>query len=354
MGDVTASIGVLFRGLIMHVEKEVIRPGEYYYKDQSTGLPCKLKVTPEMTKYWCEQGNKMLSDGLTVPVPLEHDFNAHPMTAAEKLKANAGWVTKYELRGDRLYTSLDIQDEEVHNKLPTTIKWTSPWINSFTDGNGKEWKNVISHLALTARPRIIEQEPFKSVAMALSDAIDVTANDTTEKGFYLSRSLELTRDDDGNTLPKYPIAFSLATGIPMATDAHGREHDAQGKFTSKGGGAKKSDGRKAAGAKRRSMNDLRAKMKKAKESHAYHKKIIDEKSHDVGYGESHKRHLKWAEDDIAKHKEAWKQLTGSDWQDDEPKEEKGRGFSYATAKRKEKRAPTSDDWAINRRRRRSH
>ncbi|MDE2237964.1 MAG: hypothetical protein KGK30_08760, partial [Elusimicrobia bacterium] len=72
----------------MLVEKEIISPGTYFYTDQATGVPRKLDVTPAMARYWHEQGNKMLSSGLTVPVPYEHDFQAHPMTPKEKMLNN--------------------------------------------------------------------------------------------------------------------------------------------------------------------------------------------------------------------------------------------------------------------------
>ena len=206
----------------MLVEKEVIRPGTYWYTDQQTGLPRKLTVTPALTQYWHEQGNAMLSAGLTVPVPCEHDFNVHPMTPADKLLNNAGWVKEYKRHdgtpqkgpGDRLFAVTDIQDESLAKKLPGTIRWTSPWINSFTDGKGKKWENVISHLALTTRPRIVDQTPFGSVAAALSIAsetsVDVAA---CGSGFCLSRAGRLgKRKSDQKLAPLYPMAFSLFSG----------------------------------------------------------------------------------------------------------------------------------------------
>ena len=132
----------------MLVEKEIIGIGNHWYRDEATGLPRKLVVTPELTKYWHEQGNKMLGLGLTVPVPCEHDFSIHPMTPAEKMKNNAGWVKEYRLgtpnkdgtraADDVLFGVVDIQDEELAKKLPKTIRWTSPWISSFDDGQGRD------------------------------------------------------------------------------------------------------------------------------------------------------------------------------------------------------------------------
>jgi hypothetical protein len=205
----------------MYIEKEVIGPGTTWYRDETTGLPRKLVVTPELTKYWCDQGNAMLGAGLTVPVPCEHDLKSHPMTPAEQLINNAGWVKEYRLKGNTLFSVLDITNDDIRKKLPHTIRWTSPYINSFTDGKGKEWRNVISHLALTTRPRVMDQQPFGNVAAALSMAIAVEYNldkDTWksfsgDKGLSLSKAGLLFEDPTTkHLLPKYPVAFSLWGG----------------------------------------------------------------------------------------------------------------------------------------------
>lgn len=212
----------------MLVEKEVIRPGTYWYQDQQTGLPRKLVVTPELTKYWHDQGNEMLKAGLTVPVPYEHDFQAHPMTPKEKLLNNAGEVKEYKLKGERLYSTVDIQDPDAQKKIGRSVRWTSPWFNTFTDGDGKEWKNAISHLALTTRPRVVKQEPFSGIAAALSMATETAgslitsgaAGTTGASGFCLSRAGRLFTGKKTKRLrPRYPMAFSLwGGGIPLSDD----------------------------------------------------------------------------------------------------------------------------------------
>jgi len=203
------------------VEKEVIRPGTYWYTDQQTGLPRKLVVTPELTKHWHEEGSKMLGLGLTIPLPCEHDFNAHPMTPADRLKNNAGWVKEYRRKGDVLFAACDIQDEEIAKKLPKTIRWTSPWFSSFTDGEGRKWDNVISHLCLTTRPRIVKQSPFTGIAAALSLATETKIEDAVGKdGFCLSRIGRLVeRKKDKKLRPVYPVAFAaFSLGVPLAGD----------------------------------------------------------------------------------------------------------------------------------------
>ena len=210
----------------MLVVKEIVSPGTYWYTDESTGIPRKLDVTPELTKYWHEQGSAMLSAGLTVPVPFEHDFNAHPMTPKEKLLNNAGEVKEYRLKGDTLFGVIDIQDPDAKRKIGHSIRWTSPWINSFSDGDGKKWNNVISHLALTTRPRIMKQAPFSGIAAALSIATEVVADIGPHNllggrsGICISRAGRLVhRKSDKQLRPQYPLAFSIFSGgIKLAED----------------------------------------------------------------------------------------------------------------------------------------
>jgi hypothetical protein len=199
------------------VEKEVIRPGVYTYLDEETGLPAKFEATPQRIQHFHDTGKRMLAKGLSIPVPLEHQQAAKPLNAAEKaanlLKDNAGWVQSYSLKDGTLFAQLDIPDPKIAEKLPTTIKWTSPWINSFVDGDGEKWDGVISHLALTTRPRIAQQQPFPSIAAALAIVNAMPVKKVFPKGLALSRAGFLK---DGK--PAYPMAFSLMTGIKLAED----------------------------------------------------------------------------------------------------------------------------------------
>lgn len=203
----------------MLITKDVIGPGTVWYNDLKTGEPRKSVVTAEHVKYWHDSGNEMLAAGLAVPVPCEHDFDAHPMTPADKLKSNAGWVKEYKLCDGRLLSVIDVPDEALAKKLPTTVKWTSPWFSSFTDGAGKEWKNVIAHLALTTRPRVTNQAPFPSIAAAMDHALSSpeAAIEGIEGGIALSLAGLLKLDGD-KLVPEYKKAFSHLSGVALSED----------------------------------------------------------------------------------------------------------------------------------------
>lgn len=209
----------------MIVAKEIIRPGEYWYTDRD-GKPQKLVASPEFIRHLRSQGRAMLAAGLSIPVPLEHQPAAVPVTnaeaAARRLRDNAGWIRGYTiLPGDRLFGLLDIQDVEIANKLPKTIKWTSPHITSFVDGSGRAWDGVISHLALTTRPRITKQEPFPSIAAALSMFPSLQAPDLSKsfKGLDANVSRAGLVEKIGDVyLPHFSAAFSALAGIKLADD----------------------------------------------------------------------------------------------------------------------------------------
>ncbi len=212
----------------MLVRKEVIRPGIYFYIDPNSGMPRKLTVTPEGARYFYKQGMAMLDAKLSIPVPFEHQPDAVPQTpaqrAANRLLNNSGFVHTFEMDpGDVLMSVLDIQDPEVAKKLPHTIKWTSPWINSFVDGDGRAWNGVISHIALTTTPRITRQAPFPTVSAAMSFAGAIPAGAVIGENPGKDLSLCLSRAgllfSEGAALrPVFPVAFSLYTGAALALE----------------------------------------------------------------------------------------------------------------------------------------
>jgi len=225
--------------MTVKIEKEVCRPGTAWYIDAATGQPRMATFTPETIRYFHDQGKAMLAAKLSIPVPLEHQ-PLLPMTAAERAanlaRHNAGWVADYKFKKikdddgkdiEALFSEIDIEDLSLVKKLPRTIRWTSPWISSFTDGTGKAWNSVISHLALTTRPRLIKQQPFPSLeaAMSLAGALqeEVLTPELLAKpgrgAISLSRAgMVKKRADNGKLCPAYPMAFALYSGVGFADD----------------------------------------------------------------------------------------------------------------------------------------
>jgi hypothetical protein len=217
----------------MEVRKEIIRAGKHVYIDDK-GKPQVLDVTPATIDHYHDDGVKMLSHGISIPVPLEHQPTATAMTPEEKaantVLHNAGEVKRYEkgmVKDENakdipaLFGILNITKPEAAEGIKQgSIRWASPWVNSFTDGEGRKWNGVISHVALTTRPRIARQQPFIEANAALSLApkakpLDVAT--VTQEGFALSRA-GLLKKVGKKYKPVAPIAFSLFAGVKFSEE----------------------------------------------------------------------------------------------------------------------------------------
>ncbi len=215
------------------VWKEIIPgPGTYWYKDQDTGTPRTIDFDPPGIQHFHDTGKAMLAAGLAVPVPLEHPPPGNPLAlplsaydqAALRARHNTGATKDYRLtpRGG-LEAQLDVQDRDVAEKLGKSLLWTSPYISSFTDGNGRQWDNVICHNAITTRPRITDQQPFPSVAAALS-LVPQLPHETFDPKTPLRTGLSLvpagrlvpTGGGAPGLRPAQPVAFSLLSGARLA------------------------------------------------------------------------------------------------------------------------------------------
>lgn len=262
----------------MKVRKEIIRTGDHVYLDQH-GKPAVLHTTPDKIDHYFRSGQEMLAANIPIPVPLEHQPSATPMNAmdraADLLRHNAGQIEKFERdtiknpkTGEeihRLLSVVDVKDEQIGQKIKDgSIRWGSPWISSFVDGKGKEWNDVVTHFALTSRPRIHDQHPFESIPMALNAALSVGAVTPPKSGISVSAAGRLKKDGK----PRFPIAFSLLTGVPLSADS---PHDpSSGQFASTG----KKGKRKKKEKKRKTSADYEREL-----DEAMHKKNEEAKKH---------------------------------------------------------------------------
>ncbi len=219
-----------FEVVTVEVLKEIARPGTFVYTDQH-GLPQTTVITPARMKHWHDAGNQMVKENLSIPIPLEHQRNIGVMTAAERaaanLKSNAGFIDKYKFgkvkeddgsEVEALFGVMDIKDADIAKKIPEgSIRSVSPWLNSFTDGKGKRWDDVISHVALTLRPVIAKQSPFESIGAAMLSLADQKDVLTVPDGFGISRAAMLVKKD-GKLKPRFPKKFSLLTGIRLSKE----------------------------------------------------------------------------------------------------------------------------------------
>jgi len=139
--------------------KEIIAPDTYHTPDGP------VRATPRRIRHWLRQGQRMLAKGLPIPVPWEHQDDAKPdgaMHLAENATRNAGFVEGFFLdRDGRLWGKLDIPDADKARHIQKNVRFVSPELDdAWTDGDGREWKDIITHVALTPRPVHYKQTPF--------------------------------------------------------------------------------------------------------------------------------------------------------------------------------------------------
>lgn len=108
----------------------------------------------------------MLQSGIPVPTSWEHRNDAKPGKlnrddwASARAKGTAGWVEAYELDAQgKAWANVEIPDAEDGRKAET-VRFCSPEIDCFTDGDGRDWGEVITHVALTPRPVQHNQPPI--------------------------------------------------------------------------------------------------------------------------------------------------------------------------------------------------
>jgi hypothetical protein len=129
-------------------------------------LPRKVTFSREWIANQVEKNNELLAAKIPVPVSWEHRNDAKPGRfkpddmATARAKGVAGWVEKYELDANGIaWANIEIPDE-ADQKQAEKVRFCSPEIDEFTDGDGKCWGEVFTHIALTPRPIQHNQPPI--------------------------------------------------------------------------------------------------------------------------------------------------------------------------------------------------
>lgn len=164
-------------------KKVIATPGTYQGTDMVNGGKAEQKQDVARLKAYAEKFNQMRAAGLEVPAPAKHLLNIVPVKSDDDVtkasmvgsKANYGFWEKLEVNADgALEGIVDVPLAEDAERIGKTVLATSPMIHSeWTDGNGKVWKDVITHIALVNQPIEAGQTNFVPVlAMAHSMGFD--------------------------------------------------------------------------------------------------------------------------------------------------------------------------------------
>jgi hypothetical protein len=139
-------------------EKELIYCGEFLNGDK------RFKITPSLLQHWVETHDKLNSNGIDVPVPVEHTNDPEKVRGqllALSLRTNARGVLA-------LYGKIKFRDAEAAKlALTSDVSVYSP--KEYTDGLGRTYTQPIRHVALTCYPVVPKLDRFQAIAASFNE-----------------------------------------------------------------------------------------------------------------------------------------------------------------------------------------
>lgn len=148
-------------------KKDAIRVGTWKLNDGR-----ELKVTRARMDGWIDRFKGMRAAGVQVSFPVDHSRDS---------EANRGWVQDLHREGDRLFAVVEVPLEEHARQLGTTIREVSiSVVPNFTDGTGKNWGEVIRHIAPCTDPVVAGQGNF----------VPLDASDKDTEVFHLRKEAD--------------------------------------------------------------------------------------------------------------------------------------------------------------------
>lgn len=148
-----------------------------------------VQVTRERVKKWVAQDAQMRQEKIEIPIPWGHTESALPHHAGSNEEAayraskfNAGYVRQLMQGADGgLEAELDAPGVEVKDgklvataTLPdgtpvqTAINRVSAMIGPWRDGKGRDWDDIVGHVALVVRPVAADQNGFQQLSTGAS------------------------------------------------------------------------------------------------------------------------------------------------------------------------------------------
>jgi hypothetical protein len=171
-----------------------------------------VDFTPDYVRQQFERNTKMLAGGVPVPfqIPLswEHRKDAKPRKLSlddwksERAKGTAGYVKGYEITPeDKIFAKVEIPDP-ADGKKAETIMFCSPEIDHFEDGDGRDWGEVFTHIALTPKPVQHDQTPIAKLSLTGPVRLSVdpaTGDDLPDSPVRLSEAPPGSGSDGGGS-----------------------------------------------------------------------------------------------------------------------------------------------------------
>lgn len=165
------------------IRKDALRLGRYHLPDGRV-----FEVAQGDIPWYRARVNAMIDRGLSLPVVLEHQPDAMPLSRGDRLanqvRHTVGWVCGALPGGDEeLELELEIPDENDAKTLKANRYVSCRIDHDLIDPLGRRWDGKsISHVAITARPVLIGQRAFalSGTAVCLSLEAPMEKNRTSE------------------------------------------------------------------------------------------------------------------------------------------------------------------------------
>lgn len=159
--------------------KDVIRPGTYWPRG-ADGKPYRLDVSIDRIRHWSKETNRLIKGGNNIPMPWVHTKEAVPWIEGKPRPGsydNGAYLKRLRVKKDgTLVAELEAGTDADAEKIGKTVKDVSFYSppKEWTDGNGKKYSDVFTHLAMVNHPIVVGQEnfvPTDGLTLSLSMAV---------------------------------------------------------------------------------------------------------------------------------------------------------------------------------------
>lgn len=183
--------------------KDLIGVGEYVKGKQT------VKATHARMDHWIRQFNAMREAGVKVPIQLDHRDDA---------AAKAGNVTSLFRVGDRLWARMELIGED-SIALAGRTEVSIGIREKMRDGKGKDYDDVIEHVALTSYPVVGGQGGFIRLSHGGDYLPDITKWSDTDERVPVYRLASKSKGSNMELLNKIAAALGVDLADKSEDDA---------------------------------------------------------------------------------------------------------------------------------------
>jgi len=214
-------------------EKQAIYAGRNFVKHIPGQTPQNFDVTHDDIDWWNRTIPLMLSEGVEIPMPLDHSKSAD-VKRGEVVGCRVGLDTKgrYSLFIKSKFIDDEARRQHVHSNVSIYVP------DYIVTGKGKRIDRPIAHVGLTNYPVIPGLEPFKPLALSLEDgqmnplakiAIALGLADTATEEEILAAIMRMKAPQQQPGMPPGGMPMRRPGGLPgpppgLSQNTEGDEH----------------------------------------------------------------------------------------------------------------------------------